>query len=250
MLGKFLFLLIRTKWPVETWESILDFTFSLRRCPSLYKRSFLWKVQVEHVLAWNSRIFFIISMTVFFFSNLVNSLFSSKTTLTHAIRGFPLCQQRGLLELGNKLDYFSAILRKRRSQSWGIFRMSNWKTAGAHHPKIKPLISDKHLIQASQYFLGLIEVFTSLLPTSWVNRKREPEVVLHSCLFKANIWDLKKKNMIWSSYRCFPQWSDCFPPFWNFASSLKMCSWKVCIKYSFRETSTWNRSTAVIIIVH
>lgn len=67
MLGKFLFLLIRTKWPVETWESILDFMFSLRRCPSLYKRSFLWKVQVEHVLAWNSRIFFIISMTVFFF---------------------------------------------------------------------------------------------------------------------------------------------------------------------------------------
>lgn len=198
MLGKFLFLLIRTKWPVETWESILDFMFSLRRCPSLYKRSFLWKVQVEHVLAWNSRIFFIISMTVFFFSNLVNSLFSSKTTLTHAIRGFPLCQQRGLSELGNKLDNFSAILRKRHSQSWGIFRMSNWKTAGAHHPKIKPLISDKHLIQASQYFLGLIEVFTSLLPTSWVNRKREPEVVLHSCLFKANIWDLRKKT--WSGH--------------------------------------------------
>lgn len=140
----------------------------------------------------------LLSRWQFFFSNLVNSLFSSKTTLTHAIRGFPLCQQRGLLELGNKLHYFSAILRKRRSQSWGIFRMSNWKTAGAHHPKIKPLISDKHLIQASQYFLGLIEVFTSLLPTSWVNRKREPEVVLHSCLFKANIWDLKKKT--WSGH--------------------------------------------------
>lgn len=47
------------------------------------------------------------------FSNLVNSVFGCKTTVTHVIRGFLLCQQRGFLELGNKLDNFSATLQKK-----------------------------------------------------------------------------------------------------------------------------------------
>jgi hypothetical protein len=49
------------------------------------------------------------------FSNLVNSLFSCKTTVTHVIRGFLLCQQRGFGEFGNKLDKFSAVLQKKSS---------------------------------------------------------------------------------------------------------------------------------------
>lgn len=47
------------------------------------------------------------------FSNLVSSLFSCKTTVTHVIRGFLLCQQKGFLELSNKLDNFSTALQKK-----------------------------------------------------------------------------------------------------------------------------------------
>lgn len=58
------------------------------------------------------------------FSNLVNSLFSCKTTVTHVIRGFLLCQQRGFLSLVTSWTTF-LLYFKRSSQSWdNIFRMS------------------------------------------------------------------------------------------------------------------------------
>lgn len=95
---KFLFLSVRIKRSIETWESILDFPFNLPDV-SLFTsgRSLKGTSQKCFGVELQNSLYHLDDN----FSNLVNSLFSCKTTVTHVIRGFSLCQQRGFFELGN-----------------------------------------------------------------------------------------------------------------------------------------------------
>lgn len=108
---KFLSLLIRRKAAYWDLGKHIGFHASSPRSQS-YLAVYLKGTGWGSTLACSFRMAFINLMTFFFF-NLINSLFSSKTTVTHVIRGFLLCQQRGFLVLGNKLDNFSALLQKK-----------------------------------------------------------------------------------------------------------------------------------------
>lgn len=59
---KFLFLLIGVKQPIETWESVLDFTFNL---PDVSLFTSGHSLKVGSALALSSKMAFIILMTIF-----------------------------------------------------------------------------------------------------------------------------------------------------------------------------------------
>lgn len=106
----FLFLLIMVKKPIETWENILDFTFNLPDVSLFIGGHSLKGVSQEcYGFEFQNGLYHLDDN----FSNLVNGFCSCKTVVTHVIKGFSLCQQRGFSELGKELDSFSTVLQKK-----------------------------------------------------------------------------------------------------------------------------------------